>query len=300
MKLKYHVVDVFTKVPLEGNALAVFVDADELDTATMQQVARELNLSETTFIIPRQSTAKATRVRIFTPSSEMQFAGHPTIGTAFVMRELGLVSKTAAEFSLNENVGLVPVRVDLGGDPLLWLKTPPITREGAYDRARCAAALSLTEDDLLANAPCELYTAGNPIIFVPLKDPDTVDRADVDSPALRDLLARCEHPTCVFPFAPTKEGAYSRMFAQELGIMEDPATGSATGPLAAYMMNHGLVASADGTRFISEQGTKMGRRSILHVLVHGERGSSAIEVGGNVTPLVLAELTLPAPSAIPA
>ncbi len=300
MKLQYHVVDVFTKVPLEGNALAVFPDADELDTATMQRVARELNLSETTFIFPRQSTAGVTRVRIFTPSSEMKFAGHPTIGTAYVMRELGLISESASEFTLKENVGLVPIRVDIGGDPLLWLKTPAIAREGAYDRAQCAAALTLTEDDLLPNAPCELYTAGNPTIFIPLRDCDAVDRASVDSSSLGTLLAHRKDPTCIFPFTPTSEGAYSRMFALELGVMEDPATGSATGPLAAYMMDHGLVARADGTRFISEQGTKMGRRSILHVFIRGERGSDAIEVGGNVAPVAIAELTLPIPSAVSA
>jgi len=95
-------------------------------------------------------------------------------------------------------------------------------------------------------------------------------------------------PLCVFVFTPTPEGAYSRMFAPEYGIIEDPATGSVTGPLAAYMLRHNLVSGAPGTRFISEQGTKMGRRSLLHVQLHGERGSTGIDIGGYVTPLVRA------------
>ncbi|HEX8942135.1 MAG TPA: PhzF family phenazine biosynthesis protein, partial [Gemmatimonadaceae bacterium] len=99
-------------------------------------------------------------------------------------------------------------------------------------------------------------------------------------------------PSCTFVFAPTTEGAYSRMFAPEYGILEDPATGSSTGPLAAFMMRHHLVSSAGGTRFVSEQGTKMGRRSILHVAIHGEGGADGIDVGGYVTPVATGEMTL--------
>jgi trans-2,3-dihydro-3-hydroxyanthranilate isomerase len=115
----------------------------------------------------------------------------------------------------------------------------------------------------------------------------------IDSTALRQLTAPVREPTCIFAFAPVSSGAYSRMFAEELGIVEDPATGSATGPLAAFMMEHGLAGTADGTRFVSEQGTKMGRRSLLHVLVHGENGREGIEVGGHVTPVASATMRLP-------
>lgn len=294
MQYEYHVVDVFTSVALEGNALAVFPDARGLDAATMQRIARELNLSETTFVFPAETPGAAAVVRIFTPAREMEFAGHPTIGTAYVLRTLGIVAPGVREFILEEKIGPVPVRVDSGDDPILWLKTPPIAREGAYDRAKCARALSVPEDDLLPGVPCELYTAGNPNIFVPLRNPDVVDAAVVDSIALNELLADRSAPTCIFLFAPTAQGAYSRMFAPELGIVEDPATGSATGPLAAFMMDHGLVSHAGGTRFISEQGTKMGRRSILHVLISGDHGSGAIEVGGNTTPVAVARMTVPA------
>ena len=296
MDWEYHVVDVFTQTQLEGNPLAVFPDARGLDAETMQSIAGELNLSETTFVLPAQSEGAAARVRIFTPQYEMVFAGHPTIGTAFVLRERGLVARDAREFVLEEKVGPVRVRVDAGENPMLWLTTPPIAFGSTFDRAQCARSLGLTEADLLEGVPCRLVTAGNPNVYVALRDVATVDRAAVDGPEMRKLLATESEPACVFVFTPTREGAYSRMFAPEHGVPEDPATGSATGPLAAFMMEYGLVATADGTRFVSEQGTKMGRRSLLHVLVRGERGATAIEVGGHVAPLAKATLTLNRPA----
>lgn len=282
MRIPYHVVDVFTTTPLEGNALAVFPDATGLDTLTMQLIAREMNLSETTFILPGESNNEATRVRIFTPANEMAFAGHPTIGTAYVMRLLGIVPKDARTFALRENVGLVPVRVDDGDDPLIWLTTPPIQTLGNVARWRCASMLALDEGKLIDGVPCEVVSAGNPQLFVAVDSPATVDDVRLDKSAFLVVVDELQLPLCLFVFAPTATGAYSRMFAPELGVVEDPATGSATGPLAAFMMKHRLVASADGTRFISEQGVKMGRRSILHVSVHGEMGARGIEVGGNV------------------
>ena len=292
MKLAYHVVDVFTTTPLEGNALAVFPDATGVDPATMQRVARELNLSETTFVLPAESTAEATRVRIFTPESELPFAGHPTIGTAYVLRRLGVVPRETQRFILSENVGPVPIRVDAGDDPILWLTTPPIRKLGELGRERCARALSITPDRLAPGIPCEILSAGNAIAFVAVRDSAAVDDARVDSALLRDLLRGSKNRVCVFVFAPTEGGAYSRMFAPLLGVPEDPATGSATGPLAAFMMKHSLASSADGTRFISEQGVKMGRRSLLHVLINGEHGKHAIEVGGNVVHVAEAAMHL--------
>lgn len=292
MELVYHVVDVFTTAPLEGNALAVFPDASGLDSGTMQRIARELNLSETTFILPKESTEEATRVRIFTPAAELAFAGHPTIGTAYVMRRVGIVLPDAAAFALAENVGKVPVRVDRGEDPILWLTTPPIRKLGELARDRCARALSLSTNLLLPSIHCEILSAGNPAVFIPVRDRVAVDEAKIDSSALADLLRGTKAPTLVFVFTPTQTGAYSRMFAPHFGVPEDPATGSATGPLAIYMMKHGLVNSADGTRFVSEQGVKMGRRSLLHVLIHGENGADGIEVGGNVVHVAEATLHL--------
>jgi trans-2,3-dihydro-3-hydroxyanthranilate isomerase len=291
MEFEYYVVDVFTKRPLEGNALAVFPDARMLDDATMQAIARELNLSETTFVLPPTDAKYAVRVRIFTPNYEMVFAGHPTIGTAHVIQRKGLVPGGETAFVLEEKVGGVPVRIDAGANPLIWLRTPAITKGMQFDRAACAAALGLDERDLLPKVPCELWTAGNPNIYIALCDRAAVDRASVDPVKLRAVTVP-EDKNCLYVFAPTDEGAYSRMFAPEQGIVEDPATGSAAGLLAAFMIAHGLTSSADGHRFISEQGTKMGRRSYLHVLVHGEGGANGIEVGGHVAPLAQATMTL--------
>jgi trans-2,3-dihydro-3-hydroxyanthranilate isomerase len=292
MEFRYHMVDVFTTTPLEGNALAVFADATGMDSATMQRVAREMSLSETTFILPAESDGDATRVRIFTPAAELAFAGHPTIGTAYVMRRVGVIPSAARTFALSENVGRVPIRVDDGDDPILWLKTPKIQELGEFPRDRCARALSLDEDRLIAGVPCELVSAGSPLILVAVNDRTAVDEAKLDSSAFLELVREREGATPIFFFAPTETGAYSRMFAPQLGIAEDPATGGATGPLAAFMMKHGLVGGADGTRFVSEQGVKMGRRSLLHVLIHGHRGERGIEVGGNVVHVAIATMCL--------
>ncbi len=292
MKLRYSVVDVFTERALEGNALAVFHDGRGLADETMQRIARETNLSETTFVLPPSDPGAAAKVRIFTPARELIFAGHPTIGTAFVMRAEGIVAPERRDFALEQKVGLVPVRVEGETDPMIWLQTPPIRFGARFDAADSAAAAGLTAADVLDGVPCELVTAGNPCIFVAVRDAATVDRAEVDVAAYHRLVAGETEATCVFVFAPTPDGAYSRMFAPEHGILEDPATGSATGPLAAFMMRYGLASSADGTRFVSEQGTKMGRRSFLHVFVHGEAGSGGIEVGGRVAPVASAVMTL--------
>jgi trans-2,3-dihydro-3-hydroxyanthranilate isomerase len=288
---RYYVVDVFTERPLEGNALAVFPAGADLDAGTMQKIARELNLSETTFVFPATRSDCAAKVRIFTPAREMAFAGHPTIGTSFVLLQQGLVPKKTEHFALEEQVGPVAVRVQAGERPLVWLRTPPIHVGRTYDPAVCAKVLHLDPRDLL-EVPPQLVNAGNPTVFVALQDCATVDRAYLDFGGLQTLKDGDTEPVCVFVFCATPEGAYSRMFAPEYGIAEDPATGSSTGPLAFFMMQHGLAPATDGTRFISEQGTKMGRRSILHIWIHGERGVDGIEVGGYVTPVAEGTMTL--------
>jgi trans-2,3-dihydro-3-hydroxyanthranilate isomerase len=285
---RYRAVDVFTDRPLEGNALAVFPDASGIDDATMQKIARELNLSETTFVVPATRSDCAAGVRIFTPARELPFAGHPTIGTAFVLMDEGLVS--SKRFALEEKVGPVSVRMDDGEQPMIWLRTPPISEGASFDRQICARVLGLDTGDLLQITP-QLFSAGNPTLFVALKDKHAVDRAWLDSRGSDVLREGQREPMCVFVFSPTADGAYSRMFAPDHGVAEDPATGSSTGPLAVFMMRHGLVSGAAGTRFISEQGRKMGRRSILHVHIFGERGAGGIDVGGHVTAIAKATMS---------
>ena len=287
---RYLVVDVFTQHPLEGNPLAVFPSALGMDDVLMQRIAKELNLAETAFVFPATHPDCAVSVRIFTPRREMIFAGHPTIGTAFVLMEEGIVPGSKDHFVLEEKVGPVPIRVDFGRRPLIWLRTPPIEYGELYDRAVCADALELEQEDLIDVTP-QLVTAGNPTILIPVKDKQAVDRAFIDLHGLRILKGADHAPVCVFVFTPTRDGAYSRMFATEYGV-EDPATGSSTGPLASFMMRHGLASGAAGNRFVSEQGTKMGRRSLLYVHIVGQNGVDGIEVGGYVTPVAEATLRL--------
>lgn len=302
---RYRVVDVFTLNALEGNPLAVFPDASAIDDATMQRIAKELNLSETTFVVPPTRSDCDARVRIFTPNFEMAFAGHPTVGTSFVLLDEGIVSRDSNRFTLEEKVGPVPIRVERQGNhegrpygamdenrPMIWLRTPPIRSGPAFERAACAELVGLDPADVLDVTP-QVFSAGNPNVFIPVRDKAAVDRATVpDLRTLTGFKAGFPEPLCVFIFTPTPEGAYSRMFAPEHGVLEDPATGSATGPLAAFMIENKLVPGAAGTRFVSEQGTKMGRRSLLHVEIAGESGAEGIDVGGHVTPVIEATLRI--------
>src|SRR4051794_14361727 len=159
---RYRVVDVFTTEPLQGNALAVFPDADGLDGVTMQRIARELNLAETAFVLPATRSDCAVRARIFTPAREMRFAGHPTIGTSFVLFDEGRVS---TQFALEELIGPVPVRVEAGDRPMIWLRNPAIRDGATADRTRCAQLLGLEPGDLLDATP-QLLNAGNPTFFI--------------------------------------------------------------------------------------------------------------------------------------
>ena len=283
--LNYRIVDVFTTQALEGNPLAVFTDGSRIDGSLMQKIAQEMNLAETTFLLPPTDPACAARVRIFTPRREMVFAGHPTIGTSFVLLNEGLIPADSESFLLEEKVGPVPIRIEHGPQPMIWLRTPPITEGRVCDRATCARALGLETDDLLNVTP-QVLSAGNPTLFIALKRPEAVDRAWLDRSGMRAINAIKNgddaEAFCVFVFARTTQGAYSRMFAPEHGVTEDPATGSSTGPLAAFMMKHDLLDGTSGTRFISEQGTKMGRRSFLHVRILGNGGADGIDVGGHV------------------
>jgi trans-2,3-dihydro-3-hydroxyanthranilate isomerase len=281
---RYRLVDVFTQVAFEGNALAVLPDATGLDSRLMQQIAREFNLSETTFVRPATLPNCVAEVRIFTPTREMRFAGHPTIGTSYVLLDEGRVAPPALEFGLQEQIGRVPVRVAREQSDLIWLRTPPIEWGPTYDPALCARVLGLRREQL-ADAPPQRLSAGNPTLYIALQTAEMVDRCELGVEGARLLRGTETEPVCVFVFAPSATGAYSRMFAPEHGVVEDPATGSSTGPLAAYMQKYSLLPKAAASRFISEQGVKMRRRSLLHVRIEARAGSVEIDVGGHVTPV---------------
>jgi trans-2,3-dihydro-3-hydroxyanthranilate isomerase len=288
---RYRVVDVFTTESLAGNPLAVFPDSSAIDESTMQKIARELNLAETVFVLPATRKDCQARARIFTPAKEMAFAGHPTLGTAFVLLQEKIVARNVSEFLLEEQVGPVPLRIEEGQRPLIWLRMPPIHEGKCYESSLCARVLGLEPQDLFPMKP-QLFSAGNPTVVVAAKDKATVDRAWLDLAGMKTLRGAENEPFCVYLFTPTPEGAYSRMFAPEYGIPEDPASGSCMGPLAVLMMRHNLISNSAGARFVSEQGTKMGRRSLLHVELHRKQAADGIYVGGHVTPIVEALMTL--------
>ena len=294
-------VDVFTDRVFGGNPLAVVLDGRGLADGEMQAIAKEMNLSETTFILPPTRPDCAARVRIFTPARELQFAGHPTIGTAWVMAVHGLVPGSPSAFSLEEGIGSVPVTLD--GDPgspsFIWMRhgTPDFGPEMG-NRAEIAAALNLTEADLISGAPIQTGSTGSRFMFVPLRDRATVDRAVLDVPKIIKALG--DQPLVgIFVFAPDPDpGAgrvHSRMFAPHTsGIPEDPATGSATGPLGAYLVKQRLMKAGGKVAIVSDQGVKMGRHSRLHI--RGiERGGELeeIEVGGGVVPVIDGRLRVP-------
>lgn len=298
MRYQLRTVDVFTERALAGNQLAVVLSADALTGDQMQAVAREMNLSETTFVLRPESSAAAARVRIFTPTAELPFAGHPTIGTAWVLWNEGQLSKTAAEFVLQEEVGPVPVRVESDpGGRLVWMTHPAVSfGEVIEERAQLAQSLGLTEGDLLPNVPLQVVSTGVPFLFVTLTDASAVDSA-ISSAERLSIFFRARQPIAVFLFcAPGGNRLYSRMFAPHLfQIAEDAATGSASGPLGAFAVRYGLIPRAPSVSIVSEQGTRMGRQSFVHVrltYVPGSELPERIEVGGAVVPVLTGELSI--------
>jgi trans-2,3-dihydro-3-hydroxyanthranilate isomerase len=293
-------VDVFTDTPYRGNPLAVVLGAEGISDEEMQSVAREMNLSETTFVLPATRPDCAARVRIFTPGVELPFAGHPTIGTAVVLAGEGLLPSGARQIALEEGIG--PVRVRFEGDAaapsFAWMRHGEATFGPAMaNRAEFAAALGLSEADLL-DAPICMGSTGLPHLYVPLRDCDLVDRAKPDTPALLRAFREME-PLGVFVFSPNpgagSNRVYSRMFAEHTaGIGEDPATGSASGPLGAYLVRYGLVKADKEMQIVSEQGTTMGRQSFIHIRLRAtDGGVSEIEVGGSAVLVIEGTLSLP-------
>lgn len=274
---RFVLVDVFTDRRYAGNALAVLPDAEGLAPERMQAIAREFNLSETTFVFPPETSGTDVRVRIFTPGRELPFAGHPTLGTAFVLIREGRIpfGPGGARLTLGEGVGPVPVRVfEEGGQPgLVQLSAPlPTFAPELADRAAVATMLSLAAADLRPDAPVQPVSCGVPFLFVPLASLSALGQARLRPEPWEEFRAApALTPEGVFPFTLETGSAANvrgRMLPDPaLGIGEDPATGSAAAPLGAYLVRHGLVARAAAVRLTLEQGIEMGRPSLLHVEV---------------------------------
>ena len=298
MGFSYLQYDVFTGEPLLGNQLAVFTDARGLSADRMQRIAREMNFSESTFILPAERGDTDVRMRIFTPYVEMPMAGHPTVGSTFALAAAGVIVPGTRRFVFGLNIGPTPVDLEWSGSALrfAWMhQNPPTFGPEIGDRAAVAGALGLTVDDLAPGLPVQEVSCGVPFLFAPLRDPDAVDRAVSDAAAFRrlDVLASAHPAVFLFAMAPpgSTHTVYSRMFAPEFGIVEDPATGSASGPLGCYLVEHGLVSPQEAQRIVSLQGQKMGRASRIHIAIAGQPGAiTGVTIGGEAVLVARGEL----------
>ena len=279
MKKECIFVDAFTDVPYAGNQLAVFPDGSGLSTAQMQTLAKEINYSETTFVFATDDTDADFRVRIFTPSRELPFAGHPTLGTAYaIMDVFDIWPEKKETLRLAMQVGVIPLRKEKG---TIWMNQnePEFFAQHA-DRKRIADLVDLSEADIADELPVEEVSTGNRILIVPVKTLDAMQRAQGNVTSMKDFFKADLIGPYLFSLQTTDPGTqiHSRFFAPHLGILEDPATGSAAGPLVGYLLKHKVFG--DRFEIVNEQGVEMGRRSII--MMRGSRRGEdyVVEIGG--------------------
>lgn len=289
-RYKYLHYDVFTDRAFEGNQLAVFPEAGGLTADEMQTIAREMNFSESTFIFPAEAAGTDIRMRIFTPGEELPMAGHPTIGSTFALAAEGVIPSGRTAFVFGLAIGPTPVSLEWRETDLefAWMTQPRPTVLGQLaGRAAFAQAIGIDAADLLDGAPIEMVSCGVPFLFAALTLPSSVDRVAIDR---RQYAACCaaagldERPLFAFALVPGATGGesvYSRMLAPGLGIEEDPATGSASGPLGCYLAAHDLLPPARLSHFISLQGVAMKRPSRIHVAIESLGNAiTSVRVGG--------------------
>jgi trans-2,3-dihydro-3-hydroxyanthranilate isomerase len=288
MARRYAILDVFTRTPLAGNALAVIYDGEGLDTAQMQAIAREANLSETVFVLPPAEPAQRARLRIFTPAAELPFAGHPTVGTA-----VALALQDGAgdrRFVLGEEIGPVDCEVRIEGEHTGWarfrLPKLPYDAGAAAPVEKLAAALGLQPEEIgfPGHRPSR-WGVGAPFTMVPLRDRDALARAAVVPGAWPEAFGTDKHNAAFLYVRGGTEGGdfRTRMYAPGMGIGEDPATGSAVASFAGLVMQ--TERPADGEHaFLIEQGFEMGRPSLIELglSVAGGRLAAATIAGGAV------------------
>lgn len=274
VNVPFRLVDVFTPRPLGGNQLCVVPDPGELGDAEMQAIAKEIGFSETTFVTEAAGDRYA--MRIFTPGQELPFAGHPTLGTAFVLVSEGRVSTPATQVIA---AGEIPVEVDVEANTARMTQLPAEFGPIFPDRDLIASAIGLTVAELDPRRPVRTVSTGLPTTIVPVRDLDALRRATRNERLVGEAVAASGGQD-LYLFAPTAEGVTARMFDSEFGIGEDPATGSAAGPLGVYLAEYGDL---DTTRRLSiRQGEQVGRPSELHVEARREDGAWRARVGGGV------------------
>ena len=287
---RYLHLDVFTDTVFEGNQLAVFPEPAGLTTAEMQTIAREMNFSESTFVLPPETPGTDVRMRIFTPAEELPMAGHPVIGSTFALVKEHVIAPGREAFVFGLGVGPTPVSLAWTGSALdfAWMtQKNPEVRGRVAARDAFAAAIGVEVGDL-ADAPPEVISCGVPFLIAALKTRRAVDAVTLDVRAYTAVLRGSQidsMPLFVFTTDRTgatgDEGAYSRMLAPGFGISEDPATGSASGPLGCYLHAHRLIDRARLSHVVSLQGAKMLRPSRLHISIDANGDTiTRVRVGG--------------------
>ncbi|MEI6670005.1 MAG: PhzF family phenazine biosynthesis protein [Acidobacteriota bacterium] len=290
-RYRYLHLDVFTNRPFGGNQLAVFTRAEGLSTEQMQAIANEMAFSESTFILPAERDDTDIRMRIFTPGREMPMAGHPTIGSAFGLALDGTIPAGQKRWVFGLNIGPTPVDIDWdGARPSFAWMTQRLPEFGTvvFDVGGVADAIGLSADDIgLGSLRVQEVSCGVPFVFIPLATRAAVDRAVPNAAAISVLCARHHlNAEAVFLFSSEQAGdgatVYSRMFWPGAGVTEDPATGSASGPLGCYLVRHGVVPPTQANAITSLQGARMGRPSWVHVFIgtSAEGDITRVQVGG--------------------
>jgi trans-2,3-dihydro-3-hydroxyanthranilate isomerase len=278
---RYVIADVFTDIPLQGNQLAVFTDAREIPEGQLQPIAKEMNYSETVFVYTPEGDGHA-RIRIFTPVSELPFAGHPVLGTAFVLA----APLQLPEIRLETGMGIVPVVLerDEQGRIIFGRMSQPIPTVRPFDRGdELLAALGVDGSEL----PLDLYESGVGNVYVLLPDEEAVAAVEPDLPAVGRIMGDV-HANCS---AGSGARWKTRMFAPGDGVPEDPATGSAAGPLAVHLARHGRIAF--GEEIEVTQGVEIGRPSTLYARADGTTERvERVEVGGSAVVVARGELSL--------
>jgi trans-2,3-dihydro-3-hydroxyanthranilate isomerase len=282
----FTIVDVFAEEKYAGNQLAVVRGAADLADETLQKITREMNYSETTFILSEEERDGGYDVRIFTPGGEVPFAGHPTLGTAYVIRN-EILATPGERVVLNLEAGEIPVTF---GD-VLWMRQLPPSFGPELDPNRLARVLNLEEGDLDHRHPVQEVSTGLPAIIVPLRSLDALRRCRANWDLYRETAAAGKN---LYAFCPEPHGGgpgdlSARMFADDLGVPEDPATGSAAGCLAGYLVEHRYFG-ADAVEVRVEQGYEIQRPSLLYLRAEREGGGINVSVGGKVQLVARGEL----------
>ncbi|OGB91798.1 MAG: hypothetical protein A2Z31_08075 [candidate division NC10 bacterium RBG_16_65_8] len=296
VEIAFEQVDVFTDRPFAGNPLCVVPDGKGLSGEQMQAIAQEMNLSETTFVLPPTDPQATYWMRIFTPAKEIPFAGHPSVGTAYVMARAGRfpLQEPVTQIFQQVGVGTLPLDIEVsGGKPgrVIMTQGKPTFGEVLRDLTPVADALGVDVGTLArVNLPAQVVSTGLGHLLVPLPDLDVVGSLRPNVARLDALLQNCGALGCfVFCLQATSPDtfAHARMFAPGAGVPEDPATGSAAGPLGAYLAVHGVLPTGQ-TSFLIEQGIEMGRPSHLWVEVIRDAAGmpTTLRVGGTTVPVI--------------